>query len=190
MASRSDNYLSLVSHQGAQPALLREYRLTRITSAVSRQTSRPFTTAMVSSNTTLRLIALVRPAHVCLRTPIVDAGPKDADLNAGSIVVRGGKVIGRGFNDNRSGFSGGALKTGKLADNVLHGSALQDLKTQLKRKHKEKDSLQSTSFTPYESQSNGSGMGGGPEANTPLTMQYENGINLHVTSADRCIVRR
>ena len=32
----------------------------------------------------------------------------------GCIVVKGGKVIGKGFNDYRSGFDGGALKTGNL----------------------------------------------------------------------------
>ena len=28
----------------------------------------------------------------------------------GAIIVRGGKVIGQGYNDYRSGFDGGALK--------------------------------------------------------------------------------
>ncbi|KAK7996169.1 hypothetical protein PG991_015636 [Apiospora marii] len=32
----------------------------------------------------------------------------------GCIIVKGGKVIGQGFNDVRSGFDGGALKTGQL----------------------------------------------------------------------------
>ncbi|KAK1828994.1 hypothetical protein QBC39DRAFT_311950 [Podospora conica] len=32
----------------------------------------------------------------------------------GSIVVKGGKVIGQGFNDHRPGYDGGALKTGQL----------------------------------------------------------------------------
>ncbi|KAI5923145.1 hypothetical protein F4810DRAFT_710900 [Camillea tinctor] len=32
----------------------------------------------------------------------------------GCIVVKGGKVIGKGFNDFRPGYEGGALKTGKL----------------------------------------------------------------------------
>ncbi|CAK7271007.1 hypothetical protein SEPCBS57363_004395 [Sporothrix epigloea] len=32
----------------------------------------------------------------------------------GSVIVKGGKVIGAGFNDYRSGFNGGTLKTGAL----------------------------------------------------------------------------
>ncbi|KAI2466653.1 hypothetical protein F4781DRAFT_434146 [Annulohypoxylon bovei var. microspora] len=55
----------------------------------------------------------------------------------GCVVVKGGKVIGKGFNDYRHGYDGGALKTGhlpvkfpafgkpkpkqKLNDNVVHG---------------------------------------------------------------------
>lgn len=92
----------------------------------------------------------------------------------GCIIVRGGKIIGSGFNDNRSGFSGNALKTGKLANNSLDGPALQDLKSKLKRKlkSKHKSSPESSStFTPYES--NAAGTGGGPYANTPLTMHSE-----------------
>jgi hypothetical protein len=33
----------------------------------------------------------------------------------GAVIVRGGKVIDQGYNDYRSGFDGGALKTGALS---------------------------------------------------------------------------
>lgn len=113
----------------------------------------------------------------------------------GCIIVRGGKVIGSGFNDNRSGFSGGALKTGKLPGGALDGQALKGLKSKLKRKCKSKHSSahqsQATStFTPYEANGSGAGMGGGPHANIPLTMHSEmmaiqNALAVSSTSAHR-----
>ncbi|KAI9688008.1 MAG: hypothetical protein M1820_010334 [Bogoriella megaspora] len=87
----------------------------------------------------------------------------------GCIIVRGGKVIGQGFNDNRPGFDGGALKTGALTFDT------SDVK--LKQKDKSKicndgcdemnDDLPAQTFTPYEN------MGGGRNVNTPLTMHSE-----------------
>jgi hypothetical protein len=50
----------------------------------------------------------------------------------GAIIVRGGKVIGQGYNDIRDGFDGGALKTGRLSVRSLDGPAI----AQLKKKHK------------------------------------------------------
>ncbi|CAO2647868.1 Nn.00g087900.m01.CDS01 [Neocucurbitaria sp. VM-36] len=55
----------------------------------------------------------------------------------GAIVVRGGKVIGQGFNDYRSGFNGGALKTGRLPRSSLKGPAT----AALKNKHKIRQDL-------------------------------------------------
>ncbi|KAK8857046.1 3-carboxy-cis-cis-mucoante lactonizing enzyme [Apiospora arundinis] len=82
----------------------------------------------------------------------------------GCIIVKGGKVIGQGFNDVRSGFDGGALKTGQLplAAAPRHVSPADDLNnaTAAKSKH----------FTPAESIAS---MGGGPLANTPFTMHSE-----------------
>ncbi|KAF1947676.1 hypothetical protein EJ02DRAFT_449150 [Clathrospora elynae] len=54
-----------------------------------------------------------------------------------AIIVRGGKIIGQGYNDYcqptraynyRSGFNGGALKTGRLPLRSLNGPAISELK--------------------------------------------------------------
>ena len=43
----------------------------------------------------------------------------------GCIIVRGGKVIGQGYNDRRPGFSGcGTLKSGRLANGASNSPAL------------------------------------------------------------------
>ena len=91
----------------------------------------------------------------------------------GSIIVRGGKVIGQGFNSYRPGFDGGALKTGVLPSNTLDGPAIAELKQRLKSKPKPKyksqpDNQQDEStFKPFES------MGCGHGANGPLSMHSE-----------------
>jgi hypothetical protein len=95
----------------------------------------------------------------------------------GSIIVRGGKVIGQGFNSYRHGFDGGALKTGILPSNSLDGPAIVELKRRLesKPKHKSKsksdnhqeNSHDSGTFTTSES------MGCGHNSNTLLSMHSE-----------------
>ncbi|KAK7544690.1 uncharacterized protein J3D65DRAFT_663925 [Phyllosticta citribraziliensis] len=85
----------------------------------------------------------------------------------GCIIVRGGKVIGQGFNDYRPGYDGGALKTGRLASVSLDGPAIANLKRKSKHKDKKKSP---ESFTPFETVS---GMGGGHHANTPMSMHSE-----------------
>ncbi|RYO92350.1 hypothetical protein DL766_010340 [Monosporascus sp. MC13-8B] len=50
----------------------------------------------------------------------------------GCIVVKGGKVIGKGFNDYRPGFDGGALKTGVLPSKSF-ALDKQELKSKTKR---------------------------------------------------------
>ncbi|KAF2135396.1 uncharacterized protein K452DRAFT_314027 [Aplosporella prunicola CBS 121167] len=70
----------------------------------------------------------------------------------GSIVVRGGKVIGHGYNDYRRGYDGGALKTGQLAT-----------------KPKPKPNSKPTGFTSLDAYA----MGGGCSANAPLSMHAE-----------------
>jgi hypothetical protein len=88
----------------------------------------------------------------------------------GSIIVRGGKVIGQGFNCYRPGFEGGALKSGVLPSNSLDGPDIAELKQRLKSKPKPKkpDNQQDEStFTPFES------MGFGPNANVILSMHSE-----------------
>ena len=53
----------------------------------------------------------------------------------GCIIVRGGKVIGQGFNDYRPGFNGGALKTGKIAAGAYDGTAVQEMKETVSYTH-------------------------------------------------------
>jgi len=88
----------------------------------------------------------------------------------GAIVVRGGKVIGQGYNDARNGFDGGALKTGRLPLRSLDGPAIAQLKKKLKLKPEASKQEEETTknFTPFESMS-----GGGKLANTPLSMHSE-----------------
>ncbi|KAK8192631.1 hypothetical protein M8818_007803 [Zalaria obscura] len=98
----------------------------------------------------------------------------------GCIIVRGGKVIGQGYNDYRPRFNGGALKTGRLAAGSLDGPAIAEPKTKHKRKYKQKPQNQekhgrlasgttktASTFTPFES------MGGASYANVPLSMHSE-----------------
>jgi len=91
----------------------------------------------------------------------------------GSIIVRGGKVIGQGFNSYRGG---SALKTGILATTALDGPAIAELKQRLKPKklklkhtaenHQENQQDLGT-FTPFES------TGCGHNSNSPLSMHSE-----------------
>lgn len=76
----------------------------------------------------------------------------------GAIIVRGGKVIGSGFNDHRAGFDGGALKTGQLRQaSKQHGHS----------KHKPKSKPeQHRPFVPFENLT-------GALANTPISMHSE-----------------
>ncbi|TKA68005.1 hypothetical protein B0A49_05050 [Cryomyces minteri] len=98
----------------------------------------------------------------------------------GCIIVRGGKVIGQGYNDYRPGFDGGALKTGRLAASAFDGPAITELKQKQKQKPRVKSQQQghvvesinvgaacTKTFTPFE------GTGGGFLANTPLSMHSE-----------------
>src|SRR3954466_9978638 len=98
----------------------------------------------------------------------------------GSIIVRGGKIIGQGFNTYRPGFDGGALKTGILPSSAPDGPAMAGLKERLKSKSKHKSKskpenqqdnqhdFDNSTFTPFES------MGGcGHNSNIPLSMHSE-----------------
>jgi len=100
----------------------------------------------------------------------------------GCIIVRGGKVIGQGYNDYRSGFSGGALKSGRLSNAGFDGQALCELKGKMKSKYKLKRDTDlnntfvssddgSPTFNPFEASY--SGNGGGHLVNTPLSMHSE-----------------
>jgi len=98
----------------------------------------------------------------------------------GSIVVRGGKVIGHGYNDYRLGFNGGALKTGRLAS-IRNGPAITELKQRRQKKKgpgtRPDASLTSHAaagpFVPFETSAIAGGGGGGHMANTPLSMHSE-----------------
>lgn len=91
----------------------------------------------------------------------------------GCVVVRGGKVIGQGYNDYRPGYDGGALKHGRIAKGSFDGPAIASLKEKLEKqkdkpKEKQQQQAESTStFTPFEAN------GGGCYANTPLSMHSE-----------------
>jgi len=94
----------------------------------------------------------------------------------GSIIVRGGKVIGQGFNSYRPGFDGGALKTGILATTTLDGPAITELKLRLKSKkskskhtpeNQHENRQDSGTFAPFES------TGCGHNSNSPLSMHSE-----------------
>lgn len=89
----------------------------------------------------------------------------------GCIVVKGGKIIGKGFNDYRSGFDGGALKTGRIPASPypLGGPGPSDLKP--KRQSKPKPHL--TSSAPPRFDADASDRGAGHHANTSLTMHSE-----------------
>jgi deoxycytidylate deaminase len=88
----------------------------------------------------------------------------------GAIIVRGGKVIGQGYNDVRNGFDGGALKTGRLSVRSLDGPAIAQLKKKHKLKRETVDQKEEATktFTPFESMT-----GGGRLANTTLSMHSE-----------------
>ena len=89
----------------------------------------------------------------------------------GAIIVRGGKVIGQGYNDYRRGFDGGALKTGRIAKGTFDGPAIAELKHKIKNKSKPKqtaETIPACSFVPFETMNVG-----GHQANTPLSMHSE-----------------
>ncbi|KAH3917613.1 hypothetical protein HBH56_042670 [Parastagonospora nodorum] len=103
----------------------------------------------------------------------------------GAIIVRGGKVIGQGYNDYRTGFDGGALKTGLLPLRSLDGSAIAELK---KKKLKSRGHMievavpaAAKTFTPFEMTT-----GGGKLANTPLSMHSEMMAIQSALSAASC----
>ncbi|KAK5108945.1 hypothetical protein LTR62_007660 [Meristemomyces frigidus] len=93
----------------------------------------------------------------------------------GAIIVRGGKVIGKGHNDYRPGFDGGALKHGHIARAEWDGTAIKELKAKLKKgKGKQQQQTQqnagnTSTFTPF----GGTGAGGGHAANSLLSMHSE-----------------
>ncbi|KAL8686034.1 MAG: hypothetical protein Q9218_007392 [Villophora microphyllina] len=83
----------------------------------------------------------------------------------GCIIVRGGKVIGKGYNDYRSGFNGGAQSTG-------NGPKLKN-QQHYRQQLSEKKKMSSAAYVAFQSHSHPVGTGGGVLANTPLSMHSE-----------------
>jgi len=103
----------------------------------------------------------------------------------GCIVVRGGKVVGQGFNDYRPGYIGGALKTGRISS-ANNGPAMVELKQRLKNKGKPEvlnaDDLQGkVSFMPFET------FGYGRISTAPLSMHSEMMAVLSVLNVSRTL---
>jgi hypothetical protein len=90
----------------------------------------------------------------------------------GCIIVRGGKVIGQGYNAYRPGFDGGALKHGNMVGS-LNGLSMAEFKQHLKQKTKPNykakpdDQRPGGTFTPFECPI------GGHHVNAPLSMHSE-----------------
>ena len=94
----------------------------------------------------------------------------------GCIVVRGGKVIGQGYNDRRPGFSGcGTLKSGRLANGASNSPALMALKlSNSKSKSKSKQSYQGEGTVSMDlASTDTSELGVVGLANSPLSMHSE-----------------
>ncbi|KAL9079640.1 MAG: hypothetical protein Q9157_001471 [Trypethelium eluteriae] len=87
----------------------------------------------------------------------------------GCIVVRGGKVIGEGFNESRSGFDGGALKTGFIAA----GPPKSKCKSSSKIPEELSNDVEATKNAPHKGLTLFENMGGGHNINTPFTMHSE-----------------
>jgi len=88
----------------------------------------------------------------------------------GAIIVRGGKVIGQGFNTYRPGFETSNLKTGALAAGSLDRPALAELKERLKSKTKTKSKQENFQENQQDA---GEISGSGHGSNTPLSMHSE-----------------
>jgi deoxycytidylate deaminase len=93
----------------------------------------------------------------------------------GCIIVKGGKIIGQGYNDHRPGYDGGALKTGQLSTRSS-GRPTDAKKSKSKTKPQDPPSLTfsssplSNAFVAHENMVGGAV---GHCANQPLTMHAE-----------------
>ncbi|SMY21403.1 unnamed protein product [Zymoseptoria tritici ST99CH_1A5] len=111
-------------------------------------------------------------SNTYLNSCVEQAAKSPLHYRHGAIVVRGGKIIGQGYNCYRPGFDGGSLKSGRIANKHLDGDAIAALKTKLKKKDKDHPQSQQDAggnFIPFE----GMSRGGGPNVNTPLSMHSE-----------------
>ncbi|KAL9055569.1 MAG: hypothetical protein Q9162_003466 [Coniocarpon cinnabarinum] len=105
---------------------------------------------------------------------LTEAAQSPLRYRHGAIIVRGGKVIGRGHNAYRSGFDGGVLQHGSYG---MTDFRPVHAKSKLKSKRRSSSSMlpshcppsgTSAFFRPFEVTS-----GGGHLANTPLSMHSE-----------------
>ena len=95
----------------------------------------------------------------------------------GCIIVRGGKVIGQGYNDYRPGFNGGGtLKTGRFATGASSSPAILALKQGNRSKSKSKSRQSDQGIDPGVlslAAVETSNLGRGGLANSPLSMHSE-----------------
>ncbi|KAL8724284.1 MAG: hypothetical protein Q9166_008031 [cf. Caloplaca sp. 2 TL-2023] len=95
----------------------------------------------------------------------------------GCIIVRGGKVIGKGYNDYRPGFNGGIDKsTGRLSYSmVAHEPNVCSPKSKISKDYQGTANKQKSSktYVAFDSRDHEVGTGGGSLANTPLSMHSE-----------------
>jgi len=94
----------------------------------------------------------------------------------GAIIVRGGKIIGQGFNTYSPGYDGGALRTGVLGGASLDMASMLEFKQKLKSNSKfmggkeelgkQDNQPVAGTFTPFEAV-------GGTAGNAPLSMHSE-----------------
>ncbi|KAL8917341.1 MAG: hypothetical protein Q9208_008011 [Pyrenodesmia sp. 3 TL-2023] len=117
----------------------------------------------------------------------------------GCIIVRGGKVIGKGYNDYRPGFNGGVQMNGRLRSAAASSStAIACRKSKHPKYHdvpsdgSDQASASTTkpkTYVAFDSRDHALGTGGGALANTPLSMHSEMmAINsaLSLSSAIAC----
>lgn len=91
----------------------------------------------------------------------------------GSIIVRGGKIIGQGFNTYQPGFDGGALRTGVIAAGPFDGGAIAELKQRLASKPKFKSKHQQQQRQQQQQHNQPDAGARQARSNTPLSMHSE-----------------
>ncbi|KAH7139553.1 Lactonase, 7-bladed beta-propeller-domain-containing protein [Dendryphion nanum] len=132
--------------------------------------------------------SLIMKSDIYLTLCLEQAASSPLRYRHGCIIVRGGKVIGQGFSDYRSGFNGGALKTGRLPSGGNQSAIVGlKMKQKLKLNHKGTNTNDGDTFKPFE------GMGGGHLVNTPLSMHSEMmaihaALNASSTSASSAVL--
>ena len=114
----------------------------------------------------------------------------------GCIVVRGGKIIGKGYNDYGSGYNGGAQSTGQLRSNVAFKAIAfnspkpkNHLASDVNGHETMTGKKLSKNHVAFDSDNHPVGSGGGSLANKPLSMHSEMmAINsaLSLSSAIAC----